>query len=37
MQHNTYTVAGAHIAAWLVNNPSPGALKAARTPHMTRT
>jgi predicted RNA-binding Zn ribbon-like protein len=25
MQVNTYTVAGAHIAAWLVNNPSPGA------------
>ncbi len=25
MQFNTYTVAGAHIAAWLVNNPSPGA------------
>ncbi len=23
MQFNTYTVAGAHIAAWLVNNPSP--------------
>jgi predicted RNA-binding Zn ribbon-like protein len=25
MQFNTYTYAGAHIAAWLVNNPSPGA------------
>jgi len=25
MQFNTYTVAGAHIAAWLVNNPSPEA------------
>ncbi len=25
MQFNTYTAAGAHIAAWLVNNPSPGA------------
>ena len=23
MQFNTYTVAGAHIAAWLVNNPAP--------------
>jgi predicted RNA-binding Zn ribbon-like protein len=23
MQFNTYTVAGAHIAAWLVNNPTP--------------
>ncbi len=23
MQFNTYTFAGAHIAAWLVNNPSP--------------
>ena len=23
MQFNTYTYAGAHIAAWLVNNPSP--------------
>ncbi len=25
MQFNTYTAAGAHIAAWLVNNPSPAA------------
>lgn len=25
MQFNTYTVAGAHIAVWLVNNPSPAA------------
>jgi predicted RNA-binding Zn ribbon-like protein len=25
MQFNTYTYAGAHIAAWLVNHPSPGA------------
>ena len=25
MQFNTYTAAGAHIAAWLVSNPSPGA------------
>jgi predicted RNA-binding Zn ribbon-like protein len=25
MQFNTYTVAGAHIATWLVNNPSPEA------------
>jgi hypothetical protein len=25
MQFNTYTVADAHIATWLVNNPSPGA------------
>src|SRR5436309_12985625 len=24
MQFNTYTVAGAHIAVWLVNHPSPG-------------
>ncbi len=24
MQFNTYTYAGAHIAAWLVNHPSPG-------------
>lgn len=23
MQFNTYTVAGAHIAVWLVNNPAP--------------
>ncbi len=30
MQFNTYTVAGAHIAAWLVNNPAsePSALAA---------
>ena len=25
MQFNTYTVAGAHVAVWLVNNPVPGA------------
>jgi predicted RNA-binding Zn ribbon-like protein len=25
VQFSTYTYAGAHIAAWLVNNPSPGA------------
>jgi predicted RNA-binding Zn ribbon-like protein len=25
VQFNTYTYAGAHIAAWLVNQPSPGA------------
>jgi predicted RNA-binding Zn ribbon-like protein len=25
MQFNTYTVAGAHIAVWLVNNPAPEA------------
>lgn len=25
MQFNTYTVAGAHIAVWLVNHPDPGA------------
>jgi predicted RNA-binding Zn ribbon-like protein len=25
MQFNTYTVAGAHIAVWLVNNPAPSA------------
>jgi len=25
MQFNTYTVAGAHIAVWLVNHPSPSA------------
>jgi predicted RNA-binding Zn ribbon-like protein len=25
MQFNTYTYAGAHIAAWLVSNPAPGA------------
>ncbi len=24
MQFNTYTVAGAHVAAWLVNHPAPG-------------
>jgi len=29
MQFNTYTVAGAHIAAWLVNNPAPGAAALA--------
>ena len=25
MQFNTYTVAGAHVAVWLVNHPVPGA------------
>ena len=25
MQFNTYTVAGAHVAAWLVNHPAPDA------------
>ncbi|HLI42718.1 MAG TPA: CGNR zinc finger domain-containing protein [Streptosporangiaceae bacterium] len=35
MQFNTYTYAGAHIAAWLVNHPSPGApaLAAALRDH----
>ena len=30
MQFNTYTYAGAHIAAWLVNHPSPGPLALAQ-------
>lgn len=29
MQFNTYTVAGAHIAVWLVNHPSPDATALA--------
>jgi predicted RNA-binding Zn ribbon-like protein len=29
MQFNTYTVAGAHIAVWLVNHPAPGAAALA--------
>jgi predicted RNA-binding Zn ribbon-like protein len=29
MQFNTYTVAGAHIAAWLVNHPAPDAAALA--------
>ena len=29
MQFNTYTVAGAHIAVWLVNHPDPGAAALA--------
>jgi predicted RNA-binding Zn ribbon-like protein len=29
MQFNTYTAAGAHIAAWLVNHPAPGAPELA--------
>jgi predicted RNA-binding Zn ribbon-like protein len=33
MQFNTYTYAGAHIAAWLVNHPSPSALGLAETLH----
>jgi CGNR zinc finger len=31
MQFNTYTYAGAHIAAWLVNHPSPGPQTLAET------
>jgi predicted RNA-binding Zn ribbon-like protein len=31
MQFNTYTYAGAHIAAWLVNHPSPDASALAET------
>ena len=31
MQFNTYTVAGAHIAVWLVNHPAPGAAALARS------
>ena len=34
MQFNTYTVAGAHVAAWLVNHPAPGA--AALTGELRR-
>jgi predicted RNA-binding Zn ribbon-like protein len=34
MQFNTYTVAGAHIAVWLVNHPAPGA--AALTAELRR-
>jgi predicted RNA-binding Zn ribbon-like protein len=33
VQFNTYTYAGAHIAAWLVNHPSP---EAAATPGQVR-
>jgi predicted RNA-binding Zn ribbon-like protein len=33
MQFNTYTYAGAHIAAWLVNHPSPGAPALAQILH----
>lgn len=35
MQFNTYTVAGAHVAVWLVNHPAPGApdLTAALRSH----
>ena len=35
MQFNTYTVAGAHVAVWLVNHPVPGArdLTAALRSH----
>jgi CGNR zinc finger protein len=33
MQFNTYTYAGAHIAAWLVNHPSPSAPVLAETLH----
>ena len=33
MQFNTYTYAGAHIAAWLVNNPSPRPQALAGTLH----
>jgi predicted RNA-binding Zn ribbon-like protein len=29
MQFNTYTVAGAHIAVWLVNHPAPSAAELA--------
>ncbi|MGH3206494.1 MAG: CGNR zinc finger domain-containing protein [Trebonia sp.] len=34
MQFNTYTVAGAHVAVWLVNNPAPDA--AALTAQLHR-
>ena len=30
MQFNTYTYAGAHIAAWLVNHPAPEAVALAQ-------
>ena len=33
MQFNTYTYAGAHIAAWLVNHPAPGAAALSETLH----
>jgi CGNR zinc finger len=33
VQFNTYTYAGAHIAAWLVNHPSPSAPDLAQTLH----
>jgi predicted RNA-binding Zn ribbon-like protein len=33
MQFNTYTVAGAHIAVWLVNHPAPGAAALAAELH----
>jgi predicted RNA-binding Zn ribbon-like protein len=33
MQFNTYTYAGAHIAVWLVNHPSPEAPALAETLH----
>jgi predicted RNA-binding Zn ribbon-like protein len=33
MQFNTYTYAGAHIATWLVNNPSPEAAALAAELH----
>ncbi len=33
MQFNTYTVAGAHIAVWLVNNPAPEAAALAAELH----
>jgi predicted RNA-binding Zn ribbon-like protein len=33
MQFNTYTYAGAHIAVWLVNHPSPDAPALAETLH----
>ena len=33
MQFNTYTYAGAHIAAWLVNHPSPGAAALSEALH----
>ena len=33
MQFNTYTVAGAHIAVWLVNHPEPDAAALAAELH----
>lgn len=33
MQFNTYTYADAHVAAWLVNNPSPSAPALTETLH----